>query len=130
MGKSVHDDVLDQLLNYIKNNGTRISVCETQPTTYAEATTNKGSGGYKLAIKTLTSGNYSGPANGDVSGRKLTKSQDDNITVDVTGTAQHIAISDATNSKLLLVTTCTSISITAAGQITIPAWDMEVADPS
>jgi len=130
MGKIVHDDVLDGLLNVIKNNATRISVCETQPTTYTEATSNKGVSGYKLAIKTITSANFTGPANGDTSGRKLTKNEDATITVDVTGSAQHIALSDSATSKLLLVTTCTTLAITAAATITIPAWDMEVADPS
>ena len=130
MAKSAHNDVLDGLLNIVKNNATRISVCEGQPTTYAEATTNKGSGGLKLAIRTITSANFTGPADGDTSGRKLTKSEDASITVDVSGNANHVALSDSANSKLLLVTTCTQIAIVAANTITIPAWGMKVADPS
>lgn len=130
MAKFLHDDVLDALLNAIKNNATRISVCESQPTTYAEATTNKGSGGYKLAIKTITSSDFTGPVAGDTSGRKLTSNQHNSITVDVSGTAAYVALCDATNSKLLLVTTCSSVAITAGNSITINSFDIEVGSPT
>jgi hypothetical protein len=32
------------------------------------------------------------------------------------------------NSKLLYVTTCTSQSLTSGGTVTVPAWDIEIAD--
>lgn len=130
MGKSVHNDVLDALLDYISDNADRISVCETEPTTYTEATSNKGVSGYKLAIKTISSSDFTGPADGDTSGRKLASDEHSGITVDVSGTAQHVAFCDAGNTKLLLVTTCNSTAITAANEITITTFDMEVADPS
>jgi len=41
MGKSCASAVLDAALDYLETNTDRISVCETEPTTYAEATTNK-----------------------------------------------------------------------------------------
>ena len=125
MGKSVHDDDLDAMLNYVKNNATRISVCSSEPTTYAEATST-----YKLAIKTISSSDFTGPANGDTSGRKITVNQAANINVDSSGTAQHVALSDSNNSKLLYVTTCTSQALTAGNTVTIPAWDIEVSDPT
>ncbi len=125
MAKSVHDDVLDSALNYIKNNATRISVCSTQPTTYTEAVTT-----YKLAIKTISSTDFTGPANGDSSGRKLTSNEHASITVDTTGTAAHVALSDSATSKLLFVTTCNNVSITASNTITISTWDVEIGDPS
>lgn len=125
MAKSVHDDVLDQSLSYVKTNGTRICVCSAQPTTYTEAITT-----YKLAIKTISSSDYTGPANGDSSGRKITVNQAATITVDSTNTATHVALADSVNSKLLYVTTCTSQSLTSGNTVTIPAWDIEIADPS
>ena len=125
MAKLVHDDVLDSALNYIKNNSTRICVCNAQPTTYTEAVTT-----YKLAIKTIISTDFTGPANGDISGRKLTSNQHTGITVDTTGTATHIALADSATSKLLFVTTCTSQALTAGNTVTIPAWDDEIADPA
>jgi len=124
MPKTVHDDVLDAALNYVKNNATRICVCNAQPTTYAEAITT-----FKLAIKTVTSTDFTGPADGDTSGRKLTVNQETSITVDDPGTALFIAICDSVNSKLLYVTTCTSQTVLAGDVITIPLWKMEIADP-
>lgn len=124
MGKIVHDDVLDGALNVIKNNATRVCVCSTQPTTYTEAITT-----YKLAIKTITGSDFTGPAD-DTSGRKLTSVQHSGITVDATGNAQHVAYGDSANSKLLYVTTCTLQGLTSGNTVTVPAWKIGIADPT
>jgi hypothetical protein len=125
MGKSIHDDVLDAALSYTKNNATRISVCSTEPTTFTEAVTT-----YMLAIKTIADTDFTGPANGDASGRKITSNQHSGITVTNTGTAAHVALCDFDDSKLLLVTTCTEQGLTSGNTVTIPAFDDEIADPS
>lgn len=128
MGKSVHDDVLDAMLDNIADNCTRVVVCSTEPTTYAEANAT-----YALADVTVTAGDGNGDftiANGDTSGRKLTLAQQTAVAIDSTGSAQHVALLDVSNSKLLLVTTCTAQTLTSGGTVTIPAFDMEVADPS
>jgi hypothetical protein len=122
MAKWQNDTILDQALNYIMNNVTQLCVCSAQPTTYAEATST-----YKLAVKTgLNSGAFTGPANGDVSGRKVTVNQQAAITIDTGGTATHIAI--CSGSVLLYVTTCTSQALSAGNTVTVPAWDIEIAD--
>lgn len=128
MAKLVADAVLDAALDYLETNVDRISVCETQPTTYAEATTNKGGGGYKLAISSTPT--FTGPANGDTNGRKTTIDQEATITVDVSGDAQHIALCKSGTTVLLYVTTCTLQALTAGNTVTIPAWDIEIADPT
>jgi len=125
MAKSVHNDVLDAALSYIKDNATRISVCSTEPTTHTEALTT-----YMLAIKTITSADFTGPADGDTNGRKLRSNQHANISVTNGGSAQHVALTDFGNSKLLLVTTCTAQTLTSGNTVTIPVWDDEIADPS
>ncbi|MEO0166752.1 MAG: hypothetical protein ABIL39_11520 [candidate division WOR-3 bacterium] len=125
MAKWIHDDVLDAALNYIKNNATRISVCSQQPANYTEATST-----YMLAIKTISSSDFTGPTNGDTSGRKITSNQHTGVNITNSGTATHVAISDSTNSKLLLVTTCTSQQLYAGNTVTIPAFDDEIADPT
>jgi hypothetical protein len=125
MGKIVHDDVLDGALNIVKNNGTRLCVCSTQPTTYAEAITT-----YKLAIKTITGTDFTGPADGDTNGRKLTVNAANGLNVDTGGDAQHIAIADSGNSKLLYVTTCTLKTLAQNDSVNVPAWDIEIADPT
>ena len=122
MAKSVHTDVLDQALNYIKTNATKMTVCSTQPTTYAEANAT-----YMLANTTMASADFT-LANGDVSGRKVSVAAKSGITITNSGTAQHIALLDVTNSKLLLVTTCTSQALTANGAntVSVPTFDYEI----
>lgn len=124
MAKSVHDDVLDGALDIIRNNCTRLTVCSTQPTTYTE-----GNATYALADVTVDSTDFT-KGNGDTSGRKLTVAQQASVTVDTSGTAQHVALLDVGNSKLLYVTTCTSQSLTSGNTVTVPAWDIEIADPT
>lgn len=128
MAKFIHDDVLDVLLTYIADNTKRLTVCNAQPTTYAE-----GNATFALADITTTEGLGGGDfslANGDASGRKLTIAQQADIPIDTSGTATHIALLDVDNSKLLAVTTCTSQVLTAGGTVTTPAFDIEVSDPS
>jgi len=126
MAKTVHDDVLDGALNILKNNVTRMTVCSSQPTTYAEANAT-----YALADVTLSSTDFTN-ANGDSSGRKTTVGAQSSGLIDTSGTATHVALLDVSNSKLLYVTTCTSQALTANGSNTVnfPAWDIEIADPT
>lgn len=124
MGKLVHDDVLDGALNIIKNNCTRVTICSTQPTTYTE-----GNATYALADVTVDSSDFT-VANGDTNGRKITLAQQTGVSVDTSGTAQHIAFLDVSNSKLLYVTTCTSQAVTSGNTATINAFDIEIADPT
>lgn len=125
MGKLVDDTVLDGALNIIKNNVTKVDVCGTQPTNYTEANAT-----YMLAQKTgLTSGDFTGPANGDTNGRKLTCNAQSTISITNSGTALHIALT-GTSSVLYYVTTCTSQALTSGNTVSIPAWDIEIADPT
>jgi hypothetical protein len=132
MAKSAHNDVMDGALNVVKNNATRLCVCSAEPTTYAEATTtyDGGASKYKLAIKTITSSDFTGPADGDTNGRKLTVNQAATLSVEASASATHVALCDSANSKLLYVTTCTSQALTSGNTVTVPAWDIEIADPS
>lgn len=125
MAKSVHNDVLDAALNYIKNNATRLTVCSTQPTTYTEAITTN-----KLADVDIDSTDFTGPADGDTSGRKITVNAQSGVTVDSSGTAAHVALVDVSGTKLLYVTTCTSQALVATSTVDVPAWDIEIADPA
>lgn len=124
MGKTVHDDVLDGALDIIRNNCTRMTLCSQEPTTYAEANAT-----YALADVTMASGDFT-KANGDTSGRKLTVAAKSGVTVDASGTSNHVALLDVTNSKLLYVTTHTGQALTSGNTVDIGAWDIEIADPS
>lgn len=126
MAKSVHNDVLDGAWNIIKNNCTRMTLCNAQPTTYAEANAT-----FALADVTMASGDFT-IADGDTSGRKMTVSAKPGVLIDTSGTANHCALLDVTNSKLQYVTTVTAQALVANGSNTvdIPAWDAEIADPA
>lgn len=121
MGKSIHDDVHDAALDKVAT-GVTLAVCSQEPTTHTEATST-----YKLASTTISSGDFSKAA-GDTSGRKVTIAEQEDITVDDSGDADHVAISDGTD--LLLVTTATSQTLTSGNTVTVPSFDYEIRDPS
>ena len=121
MAKFASDAVLDALLDAVAA-GTILTVCSAQPTTRTEAVTT-----YALADVVTDSGDFS-KADGDTSGRKVTVGQQDNVPVDSSGTATHVAVCDGTD--LLYVTTCTSQVLTSGNTVTVPAWKIEVSDPS
>ena len=125
MAKFQIDAMLDAALGYV-DDCTILTVCSAQPLTYAEATTT-----YKLADVVMTAGAGNGDytlANGDVSGRKLTVVQQSAVPIDTSGTATHVALSISGSSTLVYVTTCTSQSLTSGGTVTVPNWDIEIAD--
>jgi hypothetical protein len=124
MAKSVHDDVLDGALNIIKNNCTRMVACSAQPTTFTEANAT-----FALANVTMASGDFTA-ANGDTSGRKLTVASKTGVSVTTSGTANHVALLDVTNSKLLYVTTCTAQGVSTGGTVDFGTWKVEIADPT
>lgn len=121
MAKWANDSVMDAALDKVAT-GTILTVCSAQPTTRTEAVTT-----YALADVVISGGDFT-KANGDTSGRKVTVAQKASVAVDATGTATHIAVCDSTN--LLYVTTCTSQALTSGNTVTVPAWKIEIADPS
>jgi hypothetical protein len=124
MAKTLDDSVIDGSLNIVKNGATQMCLCSAQPTTYTEATST-----YMLVLKTgLTSGSFTGPVNGDTSGRKLTKTAENGVSVTNTGTATYIALCSA--SVLLLVDTITSQVVTAGNTCNIASYKYEIADPT
>jgi hypothetical protein len=124
VAKSINTTVQDQLLNYIKTNGTRLCLCSAQPTTYTEATAT-----YELADVVLASGDYTLAA-GDVNGRKMTVAAKSSVPVDFAGTCTHAAIVDVTGTTLLWVTTTASTVLTAGGAtVDIGSFKLEVNNP-
>lgn len=118
MAKWQIDAMLDAALTYISTNATQLFVCNGQPANYAG-----------IAAMALTGGavpSFQTPANGDVSGRKLAVDQEPDIPVTATGNATHVALASAT--VLLYVTTCTLQGLTSGNTVTVPTWDIEIAD--
>ena len=124
MGKSVHNDVLDAALNYIKNNCDLMTVCSAEPTTAAEAIST-----YALADVGLDDGDFA--VADDTSGRKVTVAEQADVEVDVSDDATHVALVDTTSpGKLLYVTTCTQQALTQGNTVTFPAWKINIEDPT
>ncbi len=121
MAKYANPLMMDAALDYVAT-GTVLTVCSAQPTNRTEAVTT-----YALADVTISGASFT-KANGDVSGRKTTVAQQSAVPIDASGTATHIAISSG--SALLYVTTCTSQALTSGGTVTVPAWDIEIANPA
>lgn len=120
MAKWQIDAMLDAALSYISSNATELYVCTAQPTDRANA--------ISVALTGAATPSFTGPADGDTSGRKLTVDQEASISITASGTATHIALCSGT--LLLYVTTCTSQALTSGGTVTVPAWDIEIADAS
>lgn len=123
MAKSLVDAVLDGLLDILAT-ATIMVLCSSQPTTYAELTST-----YALADVVIDSGDFT-KANGDSSGRKVTIAAQNGVTVDSSGTAQHVGLGISGSSTFLGTTTCTSQAVTASNTCNIGSWKCEVADPT
>lgn len=121
--KACSDAYMDAMLALIDDADT-LTVCSAQPANVA------GIAAVALASVALTPGAGNGDftlGNGDTNGRKLTIAQQAAISITASGDATHVVIDDGTN---LYVTTCTSQTLTSGGTVTVPAWDIEVADPA
>jgi len=122
MGKTVHNDVLDDALDRVAT-ATRMDVTSDVGTP-ADLTNT-------LANVTLTAGDGNGDyvvGEGDANGRKLAVAEQADVSVTGTGTALHIVLSLA--GTILLTTTCTSQALTSGNTVTIPTFDYELADPT
>lgn len=123
MAKQAPDATIDSMFDYIDQCNI-MHVCSGEPANYA------GIAAVSLADVALTPDTDFTKANGDVSGRKVTVAAKNAVPVDNSGTATHIAIARTNDTTLRYVTTCTSQALTAGNTVNIPAWDIEVADPT
>ena len=126
MGKATPDAVLDVMLDAIADACDALHVCTTEPANYA------GIAALELAVVTLTVGDGNGDyvvGDGDASGRKLAIGEQAAIDVDTSGTAAHIVLSNGSDT-MYYVTTCTSQALVDTGTVTVPTWDIEIADPT
>jgi hypothetical protein len=104
------DYVLDQALSKLDLEATRLDVCSSEPTTYAEATST-----YSLGSKTsLVIGS---PADGPVNGRQVAVAPFSDGSISGSGTAAYWAISDVANSRLLAANAISPTQAVTAGQV-------------
>lgn len=124
MAKKADDLFFDAAFDWLSTNSIRMTACSAEPANYA------GIAAVALATATVGGGDFT-KANGDVSGRKVTVAAKSGVTIDESGTANHVVLHD--NSAILgYVTTCDALVLTAGGGNTVnfPAWDIEIADPT
>jgi len=127
MAKFVLDTVIDQALSYISTNANQVVLCAGQPTNRTDATTDAPTGN-ALGESAITGTDFTGPADGDTNGRKLTFDGVTGVSVDVTDTCDHVALISGT--ELLLVTTVSSQAVSTGGTADISTFDYEISDPT
>lgn len=123
MSKWANNSVMDAALIKVAT-ATHLIICPSQPADRAAALATA------LATTTMTPGDGNGDytiADGDISGRKLTMSKKDNVSVAISDTATHAALIDGFN--LLYVTMCIPQALIAGNTVSIPVWRIELADP-
>lgn len=132
MARFVNDNVLDDGLDTLKSEvegaSGELVICEGTPTTYEHANSNKGTGAGKVLARvaappTLTI------ADGGTDGRKATISAEAGLTISVSGTADHIALTDGVDT-LWLVTPGDGQALVAGGTVDVPAFVITVRDPT
>ncbi len=122
MGKWANDLVLDAGLDVIAAANLMIAI-NGQPATFAAAQAGK------LADVAMGPADFA-KAEGDVSGRKVTMAEKAGVAVDVAGVADHVALLDTANSRLLYVTTTDAPQpLPLPGTLTFEPWTVEIGDP-
>lgn len=123
MAKSAHQDVLQNGLQYVKDNADKYYACSAEPTTYTEATST-----YALADENIVTGDFTWGTG--ATGEELTVASKSGITIDSDGTLTHVALVDSGTSKLLVVDTTSSQQIYAGNQLNLPSWKMIAKNPT
>lgn len=119
MTKLTDDSVMDAALAVIQT-ANDYHICQGNPLTRADVIANS------LANVPPT---FTGPADGSISGRRITVDSKSGVTVTATGLAATACLIDGTT--LLDKTDLTATqSLTSGNDITIQAWDHEIADPA
>lgn len=124
MADILHDDIFDTGLSQLASVVENLYICDTQPTTYTEASST-----YKLGTK--ASPTINGPTDGDVSGRKMTVAAIADGVVDAAGTAAWFALCDDSLSKLLVSgNLASSLAVALGSPFTLTEFDITIPDPA
>ena len=118
MGKFQIDSMLDAALDVVSSNSIELYVTSAQPANYA--------GIAAVALTGAAVPTFQANQDGDVSGRKLAVDEEADISITASGDATHVALASAT--VLYYVTTTTTQTLTSGGTVTVPTWDIEIAD--
>lgn len=118
------NDVFDDGLQSLTDNGEVLYICDTEPTSYVEANST-----YKLGTK--SSPTISAPADRVAGGREVTISAITDGVVDASGTAGWLAICDISNTKLLAVQALGATHAVVAGNpFSLTEFNIGIPDPA
>lgn len=121
---TLNDRVFDNGLTVLDTEATRIDICSTEPTTYAEATST-----YTLGNSTSLS--IGAPADRSGGGREVTVAAISDGSVTATGTAAYYAIVDTVNSRLLATGSLSaSQAVTSGNTFTLTSVTVGIPDPA
>jgi len=124
MGKIAPDAMIDASLSYVALSD-YMCVCSGSPSDYTTARSTNILAGFPV-----TSGCFTGPENGDSSGRKLTIAARTSGSITASGSALAIALVKISDTTLRYVTTCTEQYLVASGTVDTPAFKITIADPT
>ena len=120
----LNDDVLDDGIQEITDDGNVLHICSQEPATYTEASST-----YTLGNKTSLS--VAAPADRTAGGRSVTVSAITDGTVSGTGTASHEAIVDSVGTRLLATDALSSSqSVTSGNTFTLTSFTVGIPDPA
>lgn len=117
----ITDNAFDAALAYISTNGTSLHILSQAPTVYADVAT------YTLGNATP---GYTGPADGDISGRKITVNAVSSGSVTGSGTASHVAITNGTNEIILWQALSASQVVSSGNTFSLTAFAITFPDPA
>ena len=120
MAKWQNDAMLDAGLAYITSNATEMYACSAQPANYA--------GIAAVALTSVVVPSFTGPADGDVNGRKITVDEKSGIPITDDGDGTEVVL--ASSDTLLYVATNDLQGLVSGGTLKILAWDIELRDPT
>lgn len=121
---TIADYVLDAALAKLIGEADRIDITSQEATNYTEATSTYTLGNSPSVV-------FAAATDGDTSGRKSTCGAISDGSVTASGTATHFAISDVSESRLLVTGTLTTQqSVVSGNTFTVAAFDVEIPDPA
>jgi hypothetical protein len=132
MAKGIDPSVLNDGLNLLDVNVTRIALYNAEPS--SGATYNSGPNASKLIGSIAMAGTQLSIADGAIDGRTLTVLAQTGVTADVVGgTVTHIAIigdDGAANIYPLVWTTCNDVVLALNDTLDIPTFEVRFRDPA
>ena len=120
---TLNDGVYDLGLNVLDTEANVLHINSLETSTYAQTTSN--------SLGNKTSLSVGAPADGAVSGRRVTVAAITDGAVTSTGTVAFYSLVDSSNVRLLATGALSSSqSVTSANTFTLDAFDIEIPDPA